>query len=406
VKRPVAYLRKSRVSSDRHVSWQIQEAAVRELAGRYGDGDTIEFLSDWNRSGREDKTHLRADYKRLLAEIAAGRVAVVYGYSLSRLARSLKEYASFAELCRDHGVPIRLAKEGEFDYASPHGRAIVGVLAVFAQMEAELAQERARDTIAARRARGDRLGSGPFGSRPGEDLAAVKEAFLRAGSQHGAAKLLNVEGRPTRTGKPWSGSAVASVLRHSVPDLLPPRPHRGAKAAAPFVFFRLLRCPCGTLLTGARSVTGKQPGYALYRCHAARSAPTHPRPFSVPETALVPWIMTEAARLRTPKRVQLAEENATARAALEMRRLRVLDLYEAGHIDAADRDRRLSAITEEIAKLDNVERLVDVPELDWSWPPERINAVLRAMWDHVELGEDMRPIEAAWLVPEWRQAVS
>jgi DNA invertase Pin-like site-specific DNA recombinase len=402
VKRPVAYLRKSRVSSDRHVSWQIQETSIRDLAGRHGDGDAIEFFSDWNRSGREEKTHLRADYKRLLTEIEADRVSVVYGYSLSRLARSLREYAAFAETCRDHGVPIRLAKEGEFDYASPHGRAIVGVLAVFAQMEAELAQERGRDTIAARRARGDRLGSGPFGSRPGEDLQAVKEAFLRAGSQHGAAKLLNVEREPTRTGKPWSGSAVASVLRHSVPDLLPPRPHQGAKAAAPFVFFRLLRCSCGTLLTGARALTGKQPGYALYRCHAARSAAIHPRPFSVPESALTPWITSEAARLRTPERVQLAAENATARAALEMRRHRVLDLYEAGHVDAADRDRRLAAITEEIARLDAAERVIDVPELDWTWPPERINAVLRALWGYVDLDVHMRPLRAEWLVPGWR----
>jgi DNA invertase Pin-like site-specific DNA recombinase len=401
VKRPVAYLRKSRVSSDRHVSWQIQETAVRELAGRHGDG-ALEFFSDWNRSGREEKTHLRVDYRRLLAEIEAGRVSVVYGYSLSRLARSLREYAAFAELCRDHGVPIRLAKEGEFDYASPHGRAIVGVLAVFAQMEAELAQERARDMIAARRARGDRLGNGVFGSRPGEDYAAVRAAFLSCGSLEATAKYLNRRSVRTRIGRPWVGSSVRSVLAHQEPGLLPPTRTMGAKHSAPFLLYRVLRCSCGMLLTAMRSPNGRDQAYVIYRCHASRFVPGHTRPYSVPEHLILPWIKDEAARLRTPARIQLAEKNAAARTNLEGRRLRVIDLYEAGHVDVEDRDLRLAAITRELAKVDGKERLVDVPELDWSWPTERINAVLRAIWDSVELDEGMRPARAVWNVPEWR----
>jgi DNA invertase Pin-like site-specific DNA recombinase len=404
VKRPVAYLRKSRVSSDRHVSWQIQESAIRELAARHGDAEGLEVFSDWNRSGRGEKTHLRTDYRRLLAEIEAGRVSVVYGYSLSRLARSLREYAAFAELCRDHGVPIRLAKEGEFDYSTPTGRAIIGVLAVFAQMEAELAQERAHDTIAARRARGDAIGARLYGSGPDESFEAVRLAFAETGSCNAAAKRLNTTGIPTRSGngKLWTGTTVASVLRHRMPDLLPVRPAKGVKASAPFKFFRLLHCSCGATMTAIRPGSSRGDPYVLYRCERARVAADHPRPFSVPETKLLPWIQAEAARLRTPERVQLAQESAAARAELEARRTRVLDLYESGHVDVADRDRRLAAIGVEMARLDEQERLVEVPELDWSWPAERINAVLRAMWRHLQLGEDMRPVDASWLVPEWR----
>lgn len=374
-----------------------------DLARHHGDAETLEFFSDWNRSGREEKTHLRADYRRLLAEIDAGRVSVVYGYSLSRLARSLREYAGFAELCRDHGVPIRLAKEGEFDYTSPHGRAIVGVLAVFAQMEAELAQERARDTIAARRARGDRIGNPVYGTRPGEQFDAVRVAFADAGSLHKAAQLLNARAIPTRTGKPWSGSTVGSVLRHQAPELLPIRRRSGLKAAAPFALFRLLRCACGTILTGSRYRNGRNPAYVIYKCEKGRYAAVHHRPYAVPEHTIMSWVVGEAARLRTPERVQLAEENVEARGALEARRLRILDLYEAGYVDGADRDRRLGAVAEELTKVDQAERLVGVPELDWSWPADRVNAVLRAMWDYVQLDERMRPSRAEWLVPEWRE---
>ncbi len=187
VSRPVAYLRKSRVTSDRHVSWEVQEREVRALATHHGDAD-LEFLSDWGKSGRGDKTRLRGDYRRLREMVAADEVSVIYSYSLSRLARSLREYAALAEDCRDHGVRIRLCKEGEFDYSSASGRFNVGVLALLAQMEADLAQERAKDTIQARRARGDHVGSAGYGKRlvrgkiaeaPEEDLNRLIAAWRR-----------------------------------------------------------------------------------------------------------------------------------------------------------------------------------------------------------------------------------
>src|SRR5258706_9490645 len=198
--RPVAYLRKSRVTSDRHVSWEVQEAEIRALANR--NGDEPEILSDWGKSGRGDRTRFRPQYLRLREMIEADEVSVLYAYSLSRLSRSLGEYASLAELCRDHGVRVRLCKEGEFDYASASGRFTVGILALLAQMEAELAQERARDTIAIRKARGDHVGSAGFGSQliggkltddPGDDVQAVVAAFRTSGSYQRAARLLNAQ---------------------------------------------------------------------------------------------------------------------------------------------------------------------------------------------------------------------
>jgi hypothetical protein len=153
-----------------------------------------------------------------------------------------------------------------------------------------------------------------------------------------------------------------------------------------------------------RSPNGRDPAYVIYRCHASRYVPGHTRPYSVPEHLILPWIKEEAGRLRTPERVQLAEKNAAARANLEARRLRVLDLYEAGHIETSDRDRRLAAVADELAKIETAERLVEVPELDWSWPADRVNGVLRAIWEHVQLDQAMRPSTAQWLVPKWRTA--
>lgn len=152
MRQPVAYLRKSEASpkelarhpSNGQPSWQVQEAQVKELAARQGDEGLL-VLSDWGHSGPGDRTDRLAGYLRLKEMVENGEVSAIYGYSLSRLARNLSEYCALAELCQERGVPIRLCQEGEQDFSSPSGRLIMGILAAVAQMDAELAQERAED---------------------------------------------------------------------------------------------------------------------------------------------------------------------------------------------------------------------------------------------------------------------
>ncbi len=46
--------------------------------------------------------------------------------------------------------------------------------------------------------------------------------------------------------------------------------------------------------------------------------------------------------------------------------------------------------------------MVAVPALDWSWEPARLNAVLRALFESIQLDTAMMPVEFRWSVPEWR----
>jgi DNA invertase Pin-like site-specific DNA recombinase len=247
---PVAYIRKSVVHvGARTMSWEVQEGEVRAMAERYGDKD-LTILSDWGKSGRKGAAG-RAGYRDLIERIEAGKVSAVYAYSLSRLSRSLADYAALAALCATKKVPIRLAKEGEQDFASPHGRLIAHVLAATAQMEAELAQERARDLVMARRSRGDQIGRERYGMRAGEDIALVVAAFKEAGSFHGAARLLTERGVPTRLGRPWRPTTVRVLLEKYAPiGTLPMGQVQRAKTSPRFRLARLLRCHCGKTLTG------------------------------------------------------------------------------------------------------------------------------------------------------------
>jgi DNA invertase Pin-like site-specific DNA recombinase len=408
--RAMGYLRKSKVSSDRHVSWELQEAQIRELAAQHGDSE-LELLSDWGRSGRGEQRHLRPEYLRLRDLISAGEVRVLYAYSLSRLSRSLRDYAELAELCRDHGVTIRLAKEGEFNYASASGRLVVGMLALFAQMEAELAQERARDTIQVRRARGDVIGSVGYGQRlrngrpeprADQDPALVIAAYRRAGSFGGTARALNAAHITSRFGKAWSAKTVRDVLGRTAPDDLAvtvQQSRQGVKGSGQGILYRLLRCPCGQILTPKAN---KARGRMAYICSRARFDASHVRPYQVAEQAILPWVQAEVARLRPPEAIILAEQDSTRRAELEGRRRRVLDNYEDGLIEKAERDRKLEAIGAELERLEANSRLVVVPAIDWRWEPAAINGVLRAILERVDLGPDLRPVSAAWTVAEWR----
>jgi DNA invertase Pin-like site-specific DNA recombinase len=415
MRRPVAYLRKSRVTSDRHVSWEVQEAAIRDLATRAGDEP--EILSDWNKSGRGEVTRHRPQYLRLRDLIASDEISVVYAYSLSRLSRSLGEYASLAELCRDHGVRIRLVKEGEFDYASASGRFTVGILALLAQMEAELAQERAKDTIAVRKARGDHVGSAGFGKRlehgkleddPAGDVDAVLDAWRSSGSYQRAARMLNAAGVATKTGSPWAGNTVRNIVRRTVApgELAAKRIEPRVRSVASFALSRLLRCPCGTLLTGRRAYkygpNGRMQPYIGYLCHRGRHVPDHPRPYMVSEIAIMPWIRAEAARLQTPERVEVEHDSAGKRDALEAERAHVTQIALVRGVDVAMVQARLAEIDAALAQIEQERQIVAVPAIEWTAAPDALNAILRAIWTTVELGPDMRPVAAEWAVPEWR----
>jgi DNA invertase Pin-like site-specific DNA recombinase len=404
-KQPVAYLRKSRVTTDRHLSWEVQEGKVRELAEQHGENGTLLLLSDWNRSGGKGKK--RPGYEQLVALIEADKVSALYSYSLSRLSRSIADFTKLVELCSAHQVPIWLAADHNLDWSTASGRFHITMLAGLAQMERELASERSKDTVAVRRARGDRIGHPNYGERPGEDLAAVLQAYRDAGSVIGAGRLLNERGIPTRQGRPWSTTSVREILqRHNA---LPHRKRPGAKNAAPFVLFHLLRCHCGRTMSASRftttgGTTSKTYTQVVYRCLAGRTTPDHGR-LNVSESKIIGWVKAEAGRFRVPRgKAQIGERGDSHRLELEARRRRVLDNYEDGLIDKAARDEKLITIGDELANLEATHRVVEIPSgIDWEgWAPKEINSVLRTYWDHIQLDRHMQPVKAEWRLPaDW-----
>jgi DNA invertase Pin-like site-specific DNA recombinase len=405
---PVAYLRKSRVIDERNgVSWEVQEAKVRELAAQFGDnGNRLLILSDWNLSGRKGAKG-RPGYRRLIEMIESGEASAVYSYNMARLSRSTHDLLELVHLADERKVPVRLVAD-QFDTSTATGRMLLTVLAAVDEMTADLASEHAKDAVAARRARGDRIGHPYYGERPGEDAEAVIAAYKDAGSVMGAGRLLNERKVPTRMGGPWATTTVRETLIRL--GAMPRNTRPGAKGRGPFVLYGLLRCHCGHVLTGSRYQNGSDPNYTAYKCHLARTVPGHGLA-AVPEKRILPWIMAEAARLRPPfDAVEVEQERQAERDRIEARRIVIADVYEAnGPKWRGEFQRRMAAVKADEDRLETQEAataVLAVPDaIDWqSWTPERINAVLRAMWDHVEMDASMQPVRADWTVPEWRSA--
>ena len=107
----------------------------------------------------------RPDLKRLLADIAAGRVDNVVVYKVDRLTRSLTDFAKLVELFDKHGVSFVSITQA-FNTTTSMGRLTLNVLLSFAQFEREVIGERVRDKIAASKRKGLWMGGNvPMGYR-------------------------------------------------------------------------------------------------------------------------------------------------------------------------------------------------------------------------------------------------
>jgi DNA invertase Pin-like site-specific DNA recombinase len=95
----------------------------------------------------------RPALKKLLVDIAAGRIDVVVVYKIDRLTRSLADFAKLVETFDARSISF-VAVTQQFNTTTSMGRLTLNVLLSFAQFERELASERVRDKVAASRKKG------------------------------------------------------------------------------------------------------------------------------------------------------------------------------------------------------------------------------------------------------------
>jgi DNA invertase Pin-like site-specific DNA recombinase len=100
---------------------------------------------------------VRPGLKKLLDDIAAGKVDTVIVYKVDRLTRSLADFAKIVEAFDSRGVSF-VSVTQQFNTTTSMGRLTLNVLLSFAQFEREVTGERIRDKVAASKKKGMWMG--------------------------------------------------------------------------------------------------------------------------------------------------------------------------------------------------------------------------------------------------------
>lgn len=97
----------------------------------------------------------RPDMNRLLKNAKEGKFDIVLFWALSRFTRSVSDLYFTMEKFQKWDIDM-ISYTESFDTSTPMGRAMIGVVGVFAQLERELTSERVRAAMAERASQGKR----------------------------------------------------------------------------------------------------------------------------------------------------------------------------------------------------------------------------------------------------------
>jgi site-specific DNA recombinase len=221
-----------RVSTQEQVSegmsLEAQENKIRSWA-QANDHEVIEIFVEEAVSGSKLVSD-RPQGKRIAKLLEARRPAAdaVVVTKLDRLGRDAAEQMSLLKRFRTGKVGL-VAISQHIDLASPHGRAMAQISAVFGELERALIAERTTETLADMRAQGRVYNHAPFGWRAeGEylvrddaeqaTLSRLVELCSEGLSYRKVAANLTEEGHLTKRGGPWRPMTVRNVYLRTVED--------------------------------------------------------------------------------------------------------------------------------------------------------------------------------------------
>jgi DNA invertase Pin-like site-specific DNA recombinase len=142
------YLRVS--TQDQNCEMQLRD--LRVVAERHG-WDVVATFED-RMSGAKDR---RPQLDRLMKAVVRKEFDVVAAWALDRVGRGVEHLLRFVRELQAKGVEFYCHRQA-IDTSTPAGKAMLGMLGVFAEFERDMIAERVRAGLRRARARGVRLG--------------------------------------------------------------------------------------------------------------------------------------------------------------------------------------------------------------------------------------------------------
>lgn len=195
-----------RVSTDAQYEEGYSVDAQKEKLEQFcklKDISDYEFYIDGGWSGSNID---RPEMKRMIENISNGKVSAVVVYKLDRLSRSQKDTIFLLEDVFNPNNCNFISLNENFDTTTPYGKAMIGILSVFAQLERENIRERTRMGMYERVKSGLWMGGGrvPFGydydenkdilvpNEHAEDVRQIFDLYLQGYSTTQLANMFDV----------------------------------------------------------------------------------------------------------------------------------------------------------------------------------------------------------------------
>lgn len=172
----------TRVSQDSQTT-ENQRRELIAVAERLGWEVVAEF-TDHGISGSKGREN-RPGYDALMKAVARREIDMVASWAVDRLGRSLQHLIGFLTEINAKGVDLYLHQQA-LDTSTPSGRAMFGMLSVFADFERELIISRIRAGLARSTKRSGRPPLDP------EKVERIKRSLAKGTSINATAKKLRV----------------------------------------------------------------------------------------------------------------------------------------------------------------------------------------------------------------------
>lgn len=204
-------------------SLDSQERLARERCSREG-WEVVGVYTDAGISGK-DVQH-RPAFQRLVQDAVQGQIDVIVFWALSRFTRSVADlYNTWADLGSDVAL-ISLTEP--FDTSTAMGRAMMGMLAVFAQMEREITAERVRAAMLERARQGKRTCNEVLGydivgrdqlrinAAEAERVRYIFDRYLEYKCLSAVAELCRLRGYAGKRGRAQKPESIKKILTRPV----------------------------------------------------------------------------------------------------------------------------------------------------------------------------------------------
>jgi DNA invertase Pin-like site-specific DNA recombinase len=201
----VAYIR---VSTDEQGESGLGIEARRGIIERWAaeNGHTIDLWEEEIMSSRKVRPALERALLHAQGPAFDGLVTV----ELDRIGRSTAEVAGIIEDAVKRGWTL-VSLKPNVDMTDHFGRAMAQMACVFAELERAMISARTKQAMAAKRARGERLGAEP--SVDPRAVEITRRMHARGMSRRRIAERLEREGIPTVKGGPWNHGTVQRIIR-------------------------------------------------------------------------------------------------------------------------------------------------------------------------------------------------